>query len=59
MQALVEKGLKAVDWAAVVSEKIGGKKGGNEVAAQGAGSNVDQVDEALKLATDFARKLLL
>jgi alanyl-tRNA synthetase len=56
---LVQKGLKAVDWAAIVSDKIGGKKGGNEGSAQGAGSNVDQVDEALRLATDFARKLLL
>ena len=48
-----------MDWAAVVSEKIGGKKGGNEGSAQGAGTNVDQVDEAIKLATDFARKLLI
>lgn len=56
---MVKKGLKAVDWAAVVSEKIGGKKGGNEGSAQGAGSNLDQVDEALRLAAEFARKLLL
>ncbi|KAI8929027.1 tRNA synthetases class II (A)-domain-containing protein [Entophlyctis helioformis] len=58
-QSLLDKGLKATDWAEVVAGKVGGKKGGNDTAAQGAGDRVDLVDEALVLAQAFASKLNL
>ncbi|CAG8472517.1 17535_t:CDS:10 [Acaulospora colombiana] len=51
---LIEKGLKANDWAKVVSESVGGKSGGKEDAAQGSGNNVDKVDDALRVAEKFA-----
>ncbi|ORX62144.1 alanyl-tRNA synthetase [Hesseltinella vesiculosa] len=52
---LIQQGLKASDWAGVVAEKIGGKKGGKDDAAQGSGDNVAGVDEAVQVAIDFAK----
>ncbi|KAK9768732.1 Alanine--tRNA ligase [Basidiobolus ranarum] len=57
-KSLVGKGLKAIEWASVVSEKLGGKKGGKEESAQGQGTNVDSVDEAVNIAEEFARMKL-
>lgn len=54
----VKSGFKAIDWANVVSEKVGGKKGGKDVSAQGSGTEVSAVDEALKLAGEFAKMKL-
>lgn len=56
---LIEKGFKATDWAQVVVDKIGGRKGGSEGACQGAGTEVDQLDTALDLAQAFASKMTL
>ncbi|RKO84513.1 hypothetical protein BDK51DRAFT_34082 [Blyttiomyces helicus] len=56
---LVEKGFKATDWAGIVSDKVGGKKGGKDDSAAGAGTEVAAVDDAIKLASEFARKLIL
>jgi alanyl-tRNA synthetase len=53
------KGLKAKEWTTVVSSKVGGKCGGNDGAAQGAGDSAQDIDEALKLANEFAQKLLI
>ncbi|KAJ3018771.1 Alanine--tRNA ligase [Thoreauomyces humboldtii] len=50
----VAKGLKATEWASVVSKKVGGKNGGKDEAAAGAGTEVGEVDEAVKLANEFA-----
>jgi alanyl-tRNA synthetase len=47
--------LNALEWADVVSQKVGGKKGGREESAQGSGSDVQKVDEAVRLALDFAK----
>jgi alanyl-tRNA synthetase len=58
-KSLVEKGFKAGDWAQVVADKVGGKRGGNDFSAQGAGSDVKAVDEALKLAHEFASRMNL
>lgn len=58
-QSLNDKGLKASEWAAVMSEQVGGKCGGNAAAAQGAGTQTDKVDVAVGLAQEFAAKLLL
>jgi alanyl-tRNA synthetase len=51
----VSKGLKASDWAGVVAEKVGGKKGGKDETAQGAGDKPDSVDEAIEAASQFAK----
>ncbi|KAL0073285.1 alanyl-tRNA synthetase [Phycomyces blakesleeanus] len=52
---LIAKGLKASDWAGVVSEKVGGKKGGKEDSAQGSGDKIDGMADALKAAEEFAK----
>ncbi|KAL1751671.1 tRNA synthetases class II (A)-domain-containing protein [Schizophyllum commune] len=51
--ALREKGLDAKTWAAKVTDILGGKAGGKEDSAQGVGSNVDRVDDALKAAGQY------
>ncbi|OBZ91910.1 Alanine--tRNA ligase [Choanephora cucurbitarum] len=51
----IEKGLKASEWAAVVCEKIGGKKGGKDDAAQGSGDKIEGLSDALKAAEEFAK----
>ncbi|KAI8394179.1 alanyl-tRNA synthetase [Radiomyces spectabilis] len=51
----IEKGLKASEWAGVVSEKVGGKKGGKDDAAQGSGDKISELPEAMKVAEEFAK----
>jgi len=55
---LISRGLKAGDWAKAVSETVGGKSGGKDESAQGSGTNVDKIDEALGIAENFARVAL-
>ncbi|KAJ2782652.1 Alanine--tRNA ligase [Coemansia interrupta] len=55
---LIERGLKASDWAKCVSEIVGGKNGGKDESATGSGSEVAKVDEAIKAAEEYARKQL-
>lgn len=52
---LVASGLKATEWAGVVAEKVGGKKGGKDDAAQGSGDKIDGLDAAIKAAEEFAK----
>ncbi|KAI8974134.1 alanyl-tRNA synthetase [Pilobolus umbonatus] len=52
---LIQKGLKATEWADAVCNKIGGKKGGKEDAAQGSGDKLNGLPEALKVAEEFAK----
>jgi alanyl-tRNA synthetase len=47
------KGLDARTWASKVSEVLGGKAGGKDDAAQGVGTNITRVEEALKVARDY------
>jgi alanyl-tRNA synthetase len=54
---LVEKGLKAAEWVQIFTDKVGGKNGGNDLTAQGAGTKVESVEEAIKLAMEFTSKL--
>ncbi|KAI9596522.1 alanyl-tRNA synthetase [Syncephalis fuscata] len=51
---MIARGLKASEWAQIVSEKVGGKKGGKDETAQGSGDRLEAVDEALTLAKEFA-----
>lgn len=52
MQGL--SGLSACDWAKTVSLVIGGKGGGNQVSAQASGTLIGNVQEAVKMAREFA-----
>ncbi|KAM9301837.1 alanine--tRNA ligase, cytoplasmic [Gastrophryne carolinensis] len=54
-QEAAERGLKASEWVAQVSELMDGKGGGKDLSAQATGRNVGCLSEALKLAEDFAR----
>ncbi|GAM21692.1 hypothetical protein SAMD00019534_048670 [Acytostelium subglobosum LB1] len=53
------KGLTANSWVVKVSEVLGGKGGGKVDVAQGVGSSIEKVDEAIQLAKSFGEKLLL
>uniref|UniRef100_A0A7M4DVD4 Alanine--tRNA ligase n=1 Tax=Crocodylus porosus TaxID=8502 RepID=A0A7M4DVD4_CROPO len=53
-QEAANKGLKANQWVQEVSTLMDGKGGGKDVSAQATGKNVGCLQEALKLATDFA-----
>ncbi|KAJ3069358.1 Alanine--tRNA ligase [Podochytrium sp. JEL0797] len=54
----IAKGLKAKDWAGVVAVAVGGKSGGKDDSAQGAGSDTSKTLEAIQLAQSHAQKLL-
>ncbi|TFK10928.1 sorting nexin-30 [Platysternon megacephalum] len=54
-QEAANKGLKANQWVQEVSGLMDGKGGGKDVSAQATGKNVGCLEEALKLATDFAK----
>ncbi|KAF9973394.1 Alanine--tRNA ligase [Actinomortierella ambigua] len=49
------KALKAGEWADEVVKAVGGKKGGKDDAAQGSGDRPEKIDEALKIAREFAQ----
>lgn len=51
----MQKGLKANQWVQEVSALMDGKGGGKDGSAQATGKNVGCLQEALRLATDFAR----
>ncbi|KAI9499253.1 alanyl-tRNA synthetase [Zychaea mexicana] len=52
---LVGQGFKASDWADVVAQNVGGKKGGKDEAAQGSGDKLSGLDAAAKAAEEFAK----
>ncbi|NWR67620.1 SYAC protein, partial [Bucorvus abyssinicus] len=54
-QETANNGLKASQWVQEVSALMDGKGGGKDVSAQATGKNVGCLQEALKVATDFAR----
>ncbi|MCH7961524.1 MAG: hypothetical protein IIC49_04240, partial [Planctomycetes bacterium] len=51
---LIERGLRAGDWVREVAGVVGGKGGGRPEQAQGGGTEVGKVDEALAVARAFA-----
>ena len=55
---MIHKGLKAGDWVKAASEIVGGKGGGRPEAAQGGGTNVAKVKDAIEHANNFARTLV-
>ncbi|XP_071785467.1 alanine--tRNA ligase, cytoplasmic-like [Asterias amurensis] len=52
---VVSKGLKANEWVKQVTEVINGKGGGKELSAQATGDRVDGIEEAVRLAKEFAQ----
>ncbi|KAH9935401.1 tRNA synthetases class II (A)-domain-containing protein [Fomitopsis serialis] len=52
-EAAKAKGLDAHQWAATVTELIGGKAGGKADSAQGSGVNVDKTEDALEAARNY------
>ncbi|QKX53979.1 uncharacterized protein TRUGW13939_01059 [Talaromyces rugulosus] len=55
-KAASELGASSSDWAGVVSGAVGGKAGGKAPTAIGSGTNVDKVDDAVALATEYLQK---
>lgn len=51
--SLKSKGLDARQWAAKVSEIVGGKAGGKDESAQGVGVEVGKVEEAITVAKSY------
>ncbi|KAJ2323569.1 Alanine--tRNA ligase [Coemansia sp. RSA 2702] len=54
-EVLARGQLKANEWAEAVSQVVGGKCGGKGESAQGSGTEVARVDEAVQVAKDFAQ----
>ncbi|XP_041077262.1 alanine--tRNA ligase, cytoplasmic-like [Polyodon spathula] len=54
-QEVANRGLKASDWVQHVCPLLDGKGGGKDVSAQATGRNTHCLQEALQLASDFAR----
>lgn len=54
LQSSITKGLKANEWVGHLTSVINGKGGGRDTSAQATGTNVGALQEAVKLATDFA-----
>jgi alanyl-tRNA synthetase len=55
---LVAAGLKANEWAGAVAALLGGKGGGKPQTAQGSGSDMSKVSDALSLARSFVNEKL-
>ena len=54
--ALVQAGLSAGDWVREASAPVGGKGGGKPENAQGGGTDLSKVKEAIAAADLFARR---
>jgi len=52
------KGADARTWATKVSEVLGGKAGGKDDSAQGVGTDVSRVDEAVGLSKEYLSQFL-
>ncbi|XP_067905904.1 alanine--tRNA ligase, cytoplasmic [Heterodontus francisci] len=53
-QEVVNRGLKASDWVNHILDLLDGRGGGKDMSAQATGKNINSLDKALKLATEFA-----
>jgi alanyl-tRNA synthetase len=58
-EALVAKGLKAGDWLREAAAVVGGKGGGKPDNAQGGGTDVSKAKDAMRLAHQFALKIVM
>jgi alanyl-tRNA synthetase len=55
---LIDKGLKAGDWVRTVTQILGGKGGGRPDAAQGSGTDLDKVKDAVAEARRSAMRVV-
>ena len=55
VQEIASNGLPAKTWVDQVTTVISGKGGGKDVSAQATGSNTQGLEEAMKIALDFAK----
>ncbi|KAG5941109.1 hypothetical protein E4U53_007470 [Claviceps sorghi] len=55
---LSSKGITAEQWAAVVSNVVGGRSGGKEPTRQGQGTHPDKIDEAVEQARKWLEEKL-
>ncbi|KAJ9048872.1 Alanine--tRNA ligase [Entomophthora muscae] len=51
---LIERGLKATQWIEVAAAILGGKKGGKDELAQGLGTEVSRINEALVAVSEYS-----
>ena len=58
-QDMSKQGASSADWAATVSEIVGGKAGGKAPTSVGNGTQPEKVDEALAAASRYLEKLKL
>ena len=56
--ALIERGLKAGDWAREAAVACGGKGGGRPDMAQAGGKDPGKIEEAARIAGTFANEVL-
>lgn len=54
----VTKGLKANEWIQSISQIINGKGGGKAESAQGSGTNIAAIKQAIEVASEFAKMKL-
>ena len=52
---MIEQGLSAKDWIAQICNAVGGRGGGKDGNAQATLEHVGTIDDAMKVAADFAR----
>jgi alanyl-tRNA synthetase len=50
--------VSAEEWAAIVSESVGGKSGGKQPVRQGTGDKPQNIEQAIVLATEWFEKKL-
>lgn len=55
IQEVANQGLKASEWVQEVCPLLDGKGGGKDMSAQATGRNTQCIQEALKLANEFAQ----
>uniref|UniRef100_A0A915Q7V7 Alanine--tRNA ligase n=1 Tax=Setaria digitata TaxID=48799 RepID=A0A915Q7V7_9BILA len=55
---VASKGLKASEWVSEVCSIIGGRGGGTVTQAQATGTNIESVEEAVQIASNFAKLAL-
>lgn len=59
LQEASQKGASATDWAATISNVVGGKAGGRGPTSIGNGTNIGKVNEALEVAEKYLERLHL
>ena len=55
---LKQGSMKASEWIKKVMQVVDGRGGGKDMVAQGTGTKVEAIDEAIQVATSFANEAL-